>query len=246
MADIKVEHLQRMGTDFTVVAAARVSFEKETSKDPAGLIRYLARNAHWTPFGHCFATFRIKAPIFVARQLYKHIIGLCVTDDDEARTIQRGLAALLEQIPEDGPVVNEVSRRYVDSEPEFFRPTSWRKQSPNVKQGSSEEIFDEQLSFWFNRWCQGTEDDASTTYTAALREGMCREQARMFLPLSTMTEWWWSGSLAAFARVCSLRLDPHAQEESRQVAKAISDYMRVTFPVSWKYLVPASNEEEGA
>ena len=211
---MKVELIERMGTDLTAVNAARVSFDKqsgwlngfdELQEKDAKLIRYLAKHNHWTPFGHCYATFRIKAPIFVARQLGKHQVGL---------------------------VWNEVSRRYVDSEPEFYVPSEWRKRAENVKQGSSEETveglrrdYDEMI-----KWCH-------YVYDKMLRRGVCPEQARMVLPQSMMTEWWWSGSLAAFARVCKLRLDPHTQKETRDVAAMIDAELAKVFPVSWEALM---------
>jgi len=215
-----------MGSDLSVVNAARVSFDKESEWEtvdpvngqavPAGLslrdeklIAYLAKHNHWTPFGHAFASFRIKAPIFVARQLGKHQVGL---------------------------VWNEVSRRYVDDEPEFYVPETWRKRAENVKQGSSEDesmmpyamdaVFEKMKDLYLemvNKW------------------DVCPEQARMVLPQSMYTEWIWSGSLAAFARVCKLRLDPHTQYETRLVAQEIAEHMAELFPVSWKALNAATD-----
>lgn len=209
-----------MGTDLSVVNAARVSFDKESEYilTPGGeeiilslpekdikLISYLAKNNHWTPFGHCFASFRIKAPIFVARQLVKHQVGLCW---------------------------NEVSRRYVDSEPEFYLPKEWRRRAENVKQGSSTETVDLGFDFNFDSSLR-----ALTAYERLLEHGVCPEQARMVLPLNTMTEWIWSGSLAAFSRVCKLRLDAHTQKETQEVALQIDKIMLQLFPVSWHFLM---------
>lgn len=234
---MKVELIDHMGSDLSVVNAARVSFDKVSeAKDykfidlghisgelipvleerDAKLIRYLAKHNHWTPFGHCFASFRIKAPIFVARQLGKHQIGL---------------------------VWNEVSRRYVDSEPEFYVPETWRKRAENVKQGSSDEVVDI-TRYYGNEGKNGSDlpfDDAVAicleAYEFMLEKGVCPEQARMVLPQSMYTEWVWSGSLAAFARVCKLRLDPHTQWETRQVAELIDAEMCRLFPVSWSALM---------
>ena len=223
---MKVELIDHMGSDLTVVNAARVSFDKESkleivrgekgvlkgaklSDKDAKLIRYLAKHNHWTPFGHCYATFRIKAPIFVARQLGKHQVGL---------------------------VWNEVSRRYVDSEPEFYVPETWRKRAENVKQGSS----DETVSFSCPNFLAETLGDVAFLYDKLLEEGVCPEQARMVLPQSMLTEWWWSGSLAAFARVCKLRLDPHTQKETRDVAAMIDAELAKVFPVSWAALIGAN------
>lgn len=218
---MKVDLVDHMGSDLTVVNAARVSFDKESELKPDGdikdsdwrLIHYLAAHNHWTPFGHCTATFRIKAPLFVARQLGKHQVGL---------------------------VWNEVSRRYVDSEPEFYVPGSWRSRAPNVKQGSG----DASVILW-SMWDFDTgEEDIATHHSDSLRlyqhllaQGVCPEQARMVLPQSMYTEWYWTGSLAAFARVCKLRLDPHTQKETQEIAKMISDHMADLFPVSWKALL---------
>lgn len=204
--------IQQMGGDLSVVNAARVSFAKQSfsvTEADKKLIRYLAKHNHWTPFGHASATFLIKAPIFVARQLVKHQVGL---------------------------VWNEVSRRYVDDEPEFWLPETVRGRAANVKQGS-----DDNLS-------PATQDDARRaietatqasleSYRELLRAGVAPEQARMVLPQNTLTEWWWTGSLAAWARVCQLRLDPHAQAETSEVALLISEQMGKAFPVSWSALM---------
>lgn len=216
---MKVELIDHMGSDLSVVNAARVSFDKQSSYEYVGiaeealserdakLIRYLAKHNHWTPFGHCFASFRIKAPIFVARQLGKHQVGL---------------------------VWNEVSRRYVDSEPEFYEP-KWRERAENVKQGSGDQFMELPL-----RIAKSTEfihAVAVREYKLLLDHGVAPEQARAILPQSMFTEWVWSGSLAAFARVCKLRLDPHTQKETRDVAEMIDAEMRRLFPVSWEALM---------
>lgn len=371
-----VEYIQHMGSDLTVVNAARVSFEKESKAEDweyldlgqasgdlvavlnekdQKLIKYLAKHNHWTPFGHCQATFRIKAPIFVARQLGKHQVGM---------------------------VWNEVSRRYVDSPPEFYIPDQWRMKAENVKQGSSDELLtvdgkrvcryclseleflrkeDEKMKHFCSSKCQSayyrkhtdkgwaatkiarlkqsaakrgiefsltTEDlmelgrpkyckylEVELDYTAEglqpnspsvnridpakgyivgnieiisnkansmllnasygelmafvrnvalynggifmdqapsvgeyydrmielyntlIDEGMCAEQARMFMPQSQYCEWYWTGSLAAWARVCKLRLDSHTQKETRDIAQIISNQMSTIFPVSWSALL---------
>lgn len=210
-----------MGSDLTVVNSARVSFSKESEwVVPAGtseqylsekdqkLVGYLAKHGHWTPFAHAFLSFRIKAPIFVARQLVKHQVGLAW---------------------------NEVSRRYVDEEPEFWFPTEWRGKPVNAKQGSSG-VHD--LSDWYkSNMAECIAHGPLEWYNVMIQEGIAPEQARMVLPLNTMTEWIWSGSLMAFARVCQLRLDPHAQAETREVAEYIDKIGRKLFPVSWKALL---------
>ena len=217
---MNVTLIDHMGSDLSVVNAARVSFDKQSMWDfdfqglherDAKLIRYLAKHNHWTPFGHCFASFRIKAPIFVARQLGKHQVGL---------------------------VWNEVSRRYVDSDPEFYIPSGWRKRADNVKQGSSDEVVDDSESFSrIDTFVRNAIDEVEDAYLKLLSRGVAPEMARIVLPQNTYTEWVWSGSLAAFARVCKLRLDPHTQKETRDVAEMIDAEMRRLFPVSWEALM---------
>ena len=197
MTDISVQIVDHMGSDLSVVNAARVSFDKESdwqlgfegkqlNDSDSKLISYLATHNHWSPFSHAFASFRIKAPIFVARQLVKHTVGLAW---------------------------NEVSRRYVSTEPEFYLPDYWRKSASNVKQGSAETA-----AGYFDPVAIKATEQCLKTYAIMLDEGVCAEQARMILPQNTMTEWIWSGSLYAFARVCNLRLDSHTQKETQQVA----------------------------
>lgn len=234
ISPMSVTLIDSMGSDVSVVNAARVSFHKESdweikyewdeelladvpdyflSEKDQKLVRYLATHGHWTPFAHAFLSFRIKAPIFVARQLVKHQVGLAW---------------------------NEVSRRYVDEEPEFWFPKVWRKRAENVKQGSSDETV-EPVFFttdWYDIYSfQDAVDAVFRTYNDLLKSGVAPEQARMVLPQNTMTEWIWSGSLAAFARVCKLRLDPHAQAETREVAQFINDLVPKEFEHSWKALV---------
>lgn len=368
ISEQRVEYLDHMGSDLSVVNAARVSFAKTSEMEikpehkeygfphelaqscfqlaerDVKLINYLAKHGHWSPFAHTSISLRIKAPIFVARQLVKHQVGLSW---------------------------NEVSRRYVDDEIEWYVPDMWRKRAENIKQGSSQDDFgkpkrtgkclycggelpqgrtkfccdnhqvyhsQERLPFntKFNRWkasaiskgitwdlviddldwpktCPyldvvlnyGSDDKADNvasldkiipekgyikgnvqiisnlanrmkssasydqlltfsknaallyggvfvqqapsyesfleecekTYYSLLRDGLAPEQARIFMPQSMMTSWIWTGSLMAFARVCKLRLDPHAQQETQEVAKMINDIVEPLFPVSWKALM---------
>lgn len=217
-----VDLIEHMGSDLTVVNAARVSFNKESEWDsiPFGgriegmlsqrdenLIKYLAKHKHWTPFGHCFAQFRITAPIFVARQLMKHQVGL---------------------------VWNEVSRRYVDSEPEWWTPNTWRAKADNKKQGSSDEPVLDQVTV--NYAYTDAVRHAISAYNFMLKNGVCPEQARTVLPQSILTEWYWSGTLMAFARVVKLRNAKDAQLETRAIAKDIDTHMNKLFPVSWSAL----------
>jgi thymidylate synthase (FAD) len=210
-----------MGDDLMVVNAARVSFNKisvqMTDKD-AKLISYLAKHKHWTPFAHPQITLHIKAPISIRTQLFKHKQGF---------------------------VENEVSRRYVKDEPDYYVP-EWRSApSGGAKQGSDDFIQDlviEDYDRAYNRVAM----DAIDAYNSLLREGVAPEQARFILPQGTYTEWWWTGSLAAYARVYALRSDPHAQWEVREYAKAISDLIKPLFPVAWEALCPPLNTSNGA
>ena len=200
-----------MGDDITVVNAARVSFGKhvpgvELRDKDIKLIYYLADNNHMSPFGHCFATFHVKAPIFVARQLVKHKFLRW----------------------------NEISRRYVDSEPEFYIP-EFRKAVKNKKQGSGEVIDSENLRIRFER----NMISAKHKYEYLLHQNVCPEQARMVLPQNTMTEWYWSGSLDAWSDMCKLRCASDTQVETQEVAKKISVIMHRQFPVSWVALAKA-------
>jgi thymidylate synthase (FAD) len=217
---IDVTYIDHMGTDLSVVNAARVSFNKTSSWEltdwrdsedyarkevlseaDTKLVNYLAKHKHTSPFGHCFASFHIKAPIFVARQMVKHKFLRW----------------------------NEISRRYVDDEPEFYQPDEWRGRSADKKQGS-EGVVD--VGGWGDtNWA------CLKAYNDLLGHGVAPEQARMVLPQSTMTEWYWSGSLDAFADMCNLRLKTDTQAETQLVAQQIDQIMLGLFPVSWEALV---------
>jgi thymidylate synthase (FAD) len=217
LSDIQVTYIDSCGSDLSVVNAARVSFHKvsEEFKDgDAKLINYLAKHKHFSPFNHSFLSFRVKAPIFVARQLVKHKF-----------------------MP-----WNEVSRRYVDDEPEFYMPDIWRARADNVKQGSSDIRADKMYEEDFtgmtgSDWTELAMRQSLTNYMAMLSDGVAPEQARMVLPQNTMTEWIWSGTLGAFADMLRLRLDPHTQYESRIVATLIYPEIEKRFPVSIKALL---------
>jgi len=201
--------IDSMGTDLSVVNAARVSYAKTKEvfdlKDEK-LIKFLAQHNHWSPFGHASLQFRIKAPVFVARQLVKHQVGL---------------------------VWNEVSRRYVDYKPELFEPKSWRGRPQNSKQGSDGEV---ELDLNDKHRLKTTMEQCLIIYDSFINMGIAPEQARMVLPQSMMTEWYWSGTLYAFARVCKLRCAKDTQEETRDVADQIKKLCAEHFPISWKYL----------
>lgn len=209
---MKVDFIDHMGNDLAVVNAARVSFSKvseELTDKDVKLIKYLAEHDHWSPFAHAYIKFKVKAPIFVARQLQKHTVGLAW---------------------------NEVSRRYVDDPPEFYLPDTWRRKADNVKQGSSDEIVNLDSNSDAH-WPLELIWHCTDTYNSLIKQGVCPEQARMVLPQSMMTEWIWSGSLAAFARVCRLRLDPHTQRETQMIAEQIARHLQHYFPHSYEELI---------
>lgn len=221
---MNVELIDRMGSDLSVVNAARVSMNKKSDWDfvkdndgtikkvlsnkDARLLKYLAEHKHFTPFCHATITFRIECSIAVCRQLAKHQVGA---------------------------TINEISRRYVKYTPTMDVPTQWRKAAENVKQGSSDELvtIDTSMQSQIDKWQQTTE----FLYEDLLLLGVCPEQARMVLPVCSNTEFVWTGSLCFFARVCKLRLDPHAQKETRDVAERISNIMNEIFPESWNVLM---------
>ena len=229
-----VTYIDHMGTDLTVVNAARVSFDKESDWAPlevrvmnehdqyleykkqlkdgdTKLINYLAKHDHWTPFSHCTATFRIKAPIFVARQLFKHKVGL---------------------------TENEISRRYVDNEPEFYMPEVWRGKAENKKQGSSGVV---DLSHFCNEVAGSVQvsdlyKECVLMYNNLLQSNVAPEQARMVLPQGMFTEWFWTGSMSAWARICKLRISDDAQKESKEIAEMIDKECNKLWPISWSAL----------
>jgi thymidylate synthase (FAD) len=206
---MEVSLVDKMGTDLSVVNAARVSYAKTKEvfddKDEK-LIKYLAEHEHWSPFAHANLQFRIKAPVFVARQLVKHQVGL---------------------------VWNEVSRRYVDDKPELFHPESWRGRPRNSKQGSSGEL---ELDTITKHRYEIAMLECINVYNSLLQKNVAPEQARMVLPQSMMTEWYWSGTVYAFARVCNLRCKPDTQKETQDVANVIDKLAGEAFPHCWKYL----------
>jgi len=213
---IEVTYIDHMGSDLSVVNAARVSFGKKSEalgtsgvvgepmtpilNDPdKNLIKYLAKHKHMSPFGHTFASFHVKAPIFVARQLVKHKFLRW----------------------------NEISRRYVDDEPDFYEPDEWRGRADDKKQGSAGAVESVPVgALKVQGYCLAA-------YQDLLSSGICPEQARMVLPQSTMTEWHWAGSLDAFSDMCILRCKEDTQLETRIVADKISANMKDLFPIAW-------------
>ena len=220
-----VDYVDHMGSDINVVNAARVSFAKEAKEfdleKDSKLINYLAKHNHWSPLAHTSISIRVKAPIFMARQFVKHQIGL---------------------------VWNEESRRYIDDTPEFYNPVAWRNRPDNAKQGSGNgavthieyelsPVSGEKVSLPIEETYNHLVGTALDTYNMMLDSNVAPEQARMVLPQSVMTNWIWTGSLVAFARVCKLRLDSHAQKEAQELAKKIEEIIAPLYPVSWKALI---------
>ena len=213
-----VEFIDRMGDDNAVCDAARVSFDKEAvNYTPAGnnkLLKYLAEHDHWSPFAHCYIKFRFRAPMFIARQLAKHVVGFAW---------------------------NEVSRRYVSSDPSFFVPESWRMRPDNMKQGSVKEgevpVTHDVLIAYMDQMREHTRD-----YKSMISQGICPEQVRMCMPQSMITEWIWTGSLMAWARFVKLRSDSHAQAECWPYAAAVRYEMEDYFPQATLALLGQVNE----
>lgn len=258
---IQVEYIDHMGTDLTVVNAARVSFDKASDweytpsqsttsttmpvtyrrlkKADENLIMFLARGfrtqewdaladkmmaaetrnqmqqmlrgfkkhpQHWAPFAHPQVSLRITAPIFVARQMVKHQVG---------------------------GVWSEVSRRYVSDEPSFWLPDKWHTRPEDIKQGAAGLVEDQERTGAIARY---TTVNALEAYNILLRQGVAPEEARMVLPLNTMTTWVWTGSLAFWARVANQRLDGHAQLAAQQTAQGIAAHLSCLFPTSWHAL----------
>jgi len=205
---MRVDLVNWMGSDLTVANSARVSFNKhkeELDDKDIRLLNYLAKHGHFTPFTHPQITFRVTAPIFVARQLDKHQVGL---------------------------TKNEISRRYVDDEPEFWYPGKWRGRPENAKQGSSAAF----VCLDANTAYETAIKTAVDAYNNMLRVGVAPEMARSVLPQSMLTSWYWTGSLSAFSRICQLRLDSHAQQETGEIAQMINDHCKELFPYSWEAL----------
>ena len=219
---MQVQYVDNMGSDINVVNAARCSFAKEVKEfdleKDTKLINYLAKHNHWSPLAHTSISIRVKAPIFMARQFVKHQIGL---------------------------VWNEESRRYIDDSPEFYLPQVWRNKPENAKQGSSG-VHSMEVLYGKNGkdGCrdlvyevQEVVEESLDLYNSLIKEGVAAEQARMILPQNTMTNWIWTGSLVAFARVVKLRTEEHAQKEAQELAKLIEEVVAPLYPVSWKALM---------
>jgi len=238
MAEMKIEYMAHSGTDLTVVNAARASFGKESDWDISGyeevvdeesrvvehhpvkvlkekdirLIDYLAREKHVLPFRHPQITLRIKVPIFLARQIGKHQVGMSWSEE---------------------------SRRYITTAPEFYWPDKWRKKAENVKQGSSDEEVEYESLWQFGSIQEDANsmlEDAVTLYGHMLEQGVAPELARMILPQNMMITAVWTGSLLSFFQVWKLRSEAHAQKEARDFAAMLKEQMVKLYPEAWAAL----------
>lgn len=226
---MRTELVDSMGSDLTVVNSARVSFDKEVKwidvynviaddgfktvkvlhKKDEKLINYLAKHGHWTPFSHPQITLRYTVPLFVARQEFKHIVGF---------------------------TRNEVSRRYVDDDPEFYIPELWRSRpAESVKQGSGLPL-DSRSNEYYQEYYDRLIEFVEEMYRQMISDGVAPEQARMILPQSMYTSYYITGSLAAFARFYKQRTDEHAQKEIQDLAHMVGDIIQPLYPVSWQAL----------
>lgn len=211
-----VRLINTLGTDVDVINSARVSFDKSISslsRLDYNLMDYLIRNKHDSVLRHCAMTFEVYAPLFVARQWWKHHVSSTSVDDANGW--------------------NESSRRYVTEEPEFYIPGSWRGAADNKKQGSTDEV-DPIISTKYNSLLAYFAETGIYAYEAAQADGIATEQARLFLPAYAMyVRWRWTASLNALLHFISLRVDEHAQWEMREYASAVSDYVQEAFPVTY-------------
>lgn len=219
-----VELLDKMGSDLTTVESARVSFLKgatEMGDREARLIKYLAEHEHTSPFRHATLMFRFKAPLFVARQLWKHVVGITPEFDLEDRWSGFGGGF-------NATGWNEASGRYVELEDEFYVPDVWRSQSASNKQGSAGPL--DQQEGAAAAYKRGL-DAAYDAYSQLRELGVAKEQARVVLPQSIYTQWIWTGSLQAFLHVIDLRTKPDAQWETQQYGNAVRAIVAEHFPV---------------
>ena len=207
---MRVEYIDHMGSDASVVKAARVSFaadglEFDGGRD-SGLINYLAKHNHWTPFAHTSITLRMTAPVPIRTQCFKHKVGFSE---------------------------NEESRRYISSSPKFFIPQQFRKHPEgSVKQGSGEDMHPTGNKYW-RRHFQSNNSMCLDSYEMAIAGGMCPEQARFLLPQGMEVSWYWTGSLSAYARFYKQRTDPHAQQEIKILALEVGEILKPLYPVAW-------------
>ncbi|WP_248925712.1 FAD-dependent thymidylate synthase [Paenibacillus hamazuiensis] len=221
-----VRLVDHMGSDLTVVNAARVSYAKqslELSERDVKLIKFLAREGHTSPFRHAMTQFEVYAPLMVARQWWKYVVG----------------SAHYEGTGDSLEAWNESSRRYITEEPAFYIPKAGelRAQPENSKQGSGDAIAWE-LGEKHTRELMAYVEEGISKYEAALADGICAEQARLFLPAYGMyVRWYWTASLQSVAHFLAQRLEHDAQKETQEYAKAILESVRPIFPVSLEQLL---------
>ncbi len=215
---MKVEYIDHMGNDSSVVKAARVSFagdneEARGDDKDAKLIKYLAKHNHWTPFAHTSITLRMTAPVPIRTQCFKHKVGFAE---------------------------NEESRRYISCEPKAYLPL-FRGQVTNKKQGSGR-VFSANKQARLQQSYTDYMEDSIRHYERLLRDDVCEEQARFVLPQGCLVNWYWTGSLSAFARFVTQRSDKHAQLEIQELAAMVSDIIQPLYPVSWKALTKKNKD----
>lgn len=225
-----VELVDWLGSDLTVVNAARVSFGKRKttlSEGDVKLIRYLAKHQHWSPFRHVQIQFHCKVPEFVARQWYKHVVGISYS---EAPTVDHAW--------------NEISLRYVDaSDFEYYTPDGFRKQSDDNKQASTDELLDDVGETFKHRYQKQCEESFAL-YQDLVNAGVAKEQARGLLPLSVYTEFYWTASLQALVNFIQLRQHEGAQYEIRCFANALESLTRQLIPTSYDALMALEKEPQ--
>lgn len=206
----EVQYIDHMGSDVNIVNAARVSFAKEVKEfnldTDTRLLNYLAKHNHWSPFAHTCISVRCKVPLFIARQLVKHQVG---------------------------GNWNEESRRYIDSEPEFWLPSELHYRPTNAKQGSAGVHLDSKT--WLHMMREKTRGDLSL-YKLMLNDGVAPEEARIILPLNTMTNFIWTGSLLFFRRVIEQREDAHAQLAAQEFAAKLKAVVKPIYQHGYKAL----------
>jgi thymidylate synthase (FAD) len=210
---MKVKYKDHMGGDLRVAEAARVSFAEEVEQfgdSEVRLIKYLAKHNHWTPFAHPQVTLIMQAPTPIRTQCFKSKIGF---------------------------TENEESRRYISHEPEFFMPREFRgKPTDGAKQGSAG-VLEGPTHTFMEHVFKRNYSNALHDYKLVMEYGLCPEQARFLLPQGMEVNWYWTGSLAAFARFAKQRMDPHAQGEVQDLAREVSAIMGPLYPVSWPLLM---------
>jgi thymidylate synthase (FAD) len=208
-----IEVIDKLGSDLTVVNSARVSFgkRKETfDSSDRKLVKFLAKNKHWSPFRHMMVQFHVKAPEFVMRQWYKHVVGIETSSSSSAKD----------------HAWNEISGRYVPVS-DFYIPVNWRKQSENNKQASEGSIEDQNSA---NEIFNSAMNDILNSYQKLLDLGVAKEQARMLLPLNQYTEVYWTASFQAIMNFIDLRDEATAQWEIREYAIAMKELMYNIYP----------------